>query len=152
MKASIHKNQRMFGIATFLALLFMADVAEAQYGAAHRATRRRTAVVVSTATHAKDEQAAEEQAAQEQAAQEQAAQPEESAQPEQAAEPVPATQPEQAAVQGDHLPYGTIVTALPEKCDPVVVDDVQYYHCGNDYYRTAYQENNLVYVTIEPPK
>lgn len=91
MKAGINKRRRLFGIAMFLALLFMADVAEAQYGAAHRATRRRTAVAVSTATHAKDEQAAQ----------------------------------EQAAAQGEHLPYGTIVTALPEKCDPVVVDNIE---------------------------
>ena len=113
---------RLIGIAMAIALLFIAYIAEAQYAAAAaRTTRRRTAVVVLTATNAKDEQAAQEQAAQ--------------------AEPA----------QGDHLPYSTVVTKLPEGCDKVVVNDVQYYHCGNDYYRAAYQENNLVYITTEPP-
>ncbi len=115
----------------------LSDIAAAQYGTAHRATRRRTAVVVASATHAKDEQAADEQASQDQAAADQAAKDH-------------AAQAE--AAPKDHLPYGTIVTKLPEGCEAITVDGVQYNHCGNDYYRVAYQENNLVYVSIESPK
>ena len=122
MMGFIHRKSRLIGIISAIALLMLCDIAEAQYGTAHRATRRRTAVVVSSATHAKDEQAQQQEDA--------------------AKQEVP---------QGNHLPYGTIVTKLPEGCVPITVGDTQYYHCGNDYYRVAYQENNLVYVTVEDP-
>lgn len=130
MKVPFNMRKNLVGIIGVIALLFISDIAEAQYGTAHRATRRRTAVVVASATHAKDEQAAAEQQA--------------------AADQAEAAK--QSAPQGDHLPYGTIVTKLPEGCEAVVVSEVQYYQCGNDYYRVAYQENNIVYVTTEPPK
>lgn len=133
-------NRRITMIAAAVILLLMIDIAEAQYGHAHRATRRRTAVVVSTVTHEKDQEAA----AQQQQDQEAAAQKEETATQEPAAT--------QETSTGDHLPIGTVVTKLPEECEPLVVKDIQYYHCGNDYYRTAYQENNLVYVTTEKPQ
>lgn len=140
MKVPFNMRKNLVGIIGVIALLFISDIAEAQYGTAHRATRRRTAVVVASATHAKDEQAAAEQ----QAAADQAAADQKAADQAEAAK--------QSAPQGDHLPYGTIVTKLPEGCEAVVVSEVQYYQCGNDYYRVAYQENNIVYVTTEPPK
>ena len=135
---------KLVSIIAGIILLFVVDVAEAQYSAeavahSHRATRRRTAVVVSSATHAKDEQAA---AAQTEAAQAPATEPA-------PAQTTPAPQPASA---GAALPIGTVVTALPGGCEPTPVDNVQYYHCGADYYRTAYQGNNLVYVTTDPPK
>ena len=144
-------RHKLFGIISIVALLFIADIAEAQYGHAHRATRRRTAVVVASATHAADEQAAAEQ----QAAEDQAAADQKAADDEAAAKQAEAAKQEQVAApapeQGEHLPYGTIVSKLPDGCEAVVVGDVQYYHCGNDYYRVAYQESNIVYVSTEPP-
>jgi len=144
MKLNININFRIISIIGAILFLFASDIVEAQYSGAavahsHRTTRRRTAVVVSSATHAKDEQAAaEQQAAADQAAADQAA-----AQQQAAAQPTTST--------GSHLPIGTIVTRLPEGSESVVVGDVQYYHSGNDYYRVAYQENNIVYVTTDPP-
>lgn len=150
MKAQNHMKQKLAGIIGIIALLFICDVAEAQYAHAHRATRRRTAVVVASATHAADEQAAaEQQAVADQAAADQKAADEVAAE-QKAAEPEEAKK--ESTPQGDHLPYGTIVTKLPEGCAPEVVKEVQYYHCGNDFYRVAYQENNIVYVTTEPPQ
>lgn len=147
MKAILHMRPRLIGIIAALALLMLCDIAEAQYGTAHRATRRRTAVVVASATHAKDEQAQQQEDAAEQQA---AAQQAEADRKADSAKQADAARAEEAA-QGDHLPYGTIVSKLPEGCVPITVGETQYYHCGNDYYRVAYQENNLVYVTIEDP-
>ena len=32
----------------------------------------------------------------------------------------------------------------------IAPDGVQYYKCGADYYRTAFQGANIVYVTAQP--
>ena len=48
------------------------------------------------------------------------------------------------------LPLGTVVPQLPSGCTTVVAGDVQYYHCGENYFRAAFQGNNLVYVTASP--
>jgi cysteinyl-tRNA synthetase len=50
------------------------------------------------------------------------------------------------------LPIGTVVTSLPQGCTTSSVDNVEYYHCGPNYYRTAFQGNTLVYVTTDAPK
>ena len=50
------------------------------------------------------------------------------------------------------LPVGTVVSKLPGGCVSTPVDNVQYYKCGANYYRAVYQENNLVYVTTDPPQ
>ncbi|MDX2443565.1 MAG: hypothetical protein QNK30_07165, partial [Bacteroidales bacterium] len=64
------------------------------------------------------------------------------------ATPAPTT----TEANGDALPIGTVVTKLPEGCISETADNVQYFKCGANYYRTAFQENNLVYVTTDPPK
>jgi hypothetical protein len=46
---------------------------------------------------------------------------------------------------------GTVVSKLPEGCTSKPVGGVQYYQCGGNYYRSAFQENTLVYVTTAPP-
>jgi len=148
MKVYPHMNRKFTGILACIVLLFVVDVAEAQTTAgavAHgkRTTRRRTAVVVSSATHAKDEQAA----AAEQSATTTTTTTEAAPATTTQAAPAP-----QAAPSGAPLPIGTVVTALPGGCETTPVDDVQYYHCGADYYRVAYQGSNLVYVTADPPK
>ncbi len=48
------------------------------------------------------------------------------------------------------LPEGTVVTTLPPVCTPTQLSGVEYQHCGVNYYRTAFQGNNLVYVTTHP--
>ena len=52
--------------------------------------------------------------------------------------------------QAGALPVGTVVSTLPAGCTPTQVGGVQYQHCGADYYRAAFQGNNLVYVTAQP--
>jgi len=129
MKTFLNVNNRVIGIATFFLFFMITDYIQAQAGHMHRATRRRTAVVVSSATHSKDQQAAAAQQAQ---------------------APAPAPAPVPASVA--RLPLGTIVQKLPGGCVSLSAGDTEYYQCGADYYRVAYQENNLVYVTTDPPK
>lgn len=64
---------------------------------------------------------------------------------EQAAPAQPATAPESGA-----QPIGTVVSTLPAGCSPVDVGGTEYQKCGPDYYRAAFQGNNLVYVTTQP--
>ena len=45
---------------------------------------------------------------------------------------------------------GTVVTALPEGCTQTAIGGVEYYHDGTNYYRAAFQGNQLVYVTAQP--
>ena len=131
--------------------------AEAQAGGRRRRTRRRTAVVVGTSVHAADQQAdAQQQAAADQqvaaAEQEAAAAQQQAAEAEQraaAAEQEAAAAQQQAA--GEPLPVGTVVPKLPEGCTSKTVGGVEYHECGGNYFRAAFQENNLVYVTTAPP-
>ncbi len=172
MKTHILLSHRIIGILSAIVLLFVVDVAEAQSAEAvahsHRATRRRTAVVVSSATQAKDEQAAAAQqsetattsaeavpAGEAAPAAEAAPAPTGQTDPTTAPATAPATQAApapQATSSGGPLPMGTVVTSLPGGCEATPVDNVQYYHCGADYYRVAYQGSNLVYVTTDLPK
>jgi len=125
-------------IAAFIIFLFTCEAMEAQAGRRHRATRRRTAVVVSSATHSKDQQA---QAA--------AATP---APVTAQAAPAPAqtTTPPPASTQA-LLPTGSVVTSLPTGCSSTAIGGEEYYICGANYYKAAYQEGTLVYVTVKPP-
>jgi len=95
-----------------------------------RRTTRRTVAVASTSAVVATESAAEASAAQPAAA---------------APAPAPAAAPAAGA-----LPIGTVVAALPSGCTPTTAGGVQYYKCGADYYRTAFQGTNLVYVTAQP--
>lgn len=63
--------------------------------------------------------------------------------------PAPAPTPAAAPAAGA-LPLGTVVPSLPTGCTQVAAGGVQYYKCGADYYRTAFQGTNLVYVTAQP--
>ncbi|MEE8573629.1 MAG: hypothetical protein V3T20_10210 [Gemmatimonadota bacterium] len=130
-----------------LPLQVTSATAEAQVGGVRRRTRRRTAVVVGTSTQAAaDQQAAAEQEAA--AAEQRAAEAEqEAAEAEQRA----AAAEQQAAAAGQPLPVGTVVQKLPDGCTSKTVGGVEYHQCGGNYYRAAFQENNLVYVTTAPP-
>jgi murein DD-endopeptidase MepM/ murein hydrolase activator NlpD len=152
-------------VAIILVLIFIADVpilpvqlvheADAVMGVRRR-TRRRTAVVVGSSVRAADSaqiSASQQQAAaaeQEAAAAKQeaaAAKQEAAAAKQQAAAAPPAPPP---AATGKPLPLGTVVTALPAGCTPTPVGGVEYYYCGGNFYRAAFQGNKLVYVTTKP--
>ena len=155
-------------VATAMVVTLIPELVDAQAGHMHRATRRRTAVVVSSATKSADSAqvsqaqqqttaaqqqaaAAEQQAAtakQQAAAAEQqaaAAQQEAAAARQAAAAPVPPP-----AAAGQPLPVGTVVARLPAGCVATPVGGVAYYYCGGNFYRAVFMENNLVYVTAKP--
>jgi hypothetical protein len=71
------------------------------------------------------------------------------AQSQPAAAPAPAPAPAPAA-SGKSLPLGTVVSSLPAGCTSTPVDGVEYYYCGGNFYKAAFQGNNLVYVTAKP--
>jgi septal ring-binding cell division protein DamX len=61
---------------------------------------------------------------------------------------------QQAAAQqnaGGAPAIGTVVPAIPSGCVTEPHGDVQYYRCGDVYYRAAFQSNNLVYVVQPKP-
>ena len=58
--------------------------------------------------------------------------------------------PAPAPAASGALPIGTVVAALPAGCSTMTMSGVEYYKCGPDYYRTAYQGTELVYVTAQP--
>ncbi len=66
-----------------------------------------------------------------------------------AAEPA-AVPPPAPAASGKPLPLGTVVSSLPGGCTSTPVDGVEYYYCGGNFYRSAFQGNKLVYVTAKP--
>ena len=53
---------------------------------------------------------------------------------------------------GGALPVGSVASALPAGCTASTVGGVEYQHCGNDWYRSAFQGDKLVYVTTAPPQ
>ena len=127
-------------LATSLVLMLIADVpllpeqlvpeADAIMGVRRR-TRRRTAVVVGSATAARTASAYQQSAA-----------------PQQAAPAAPTAPP--PAASGQPLPLGTVVSTLPAGCVTTPVGGVEYYYCSGNFYRAAFQGNNLVYVTAKP--
>jgi hypothetical protein len=46
---------------------------------------------------------------------------------------------------------GTVVPALPAGCAAAPKGGVEYFRCGNVYYRSAFQGNNLVYAVVPQP-
>lgn len=48
------------------------------------------------------------------------------------------------------LALGTVVTVLPAGCEPMTSGGVAYQHCGENYFRSAFQGNTLVYVSASP--
>jgi len=119
-------------------------------GVARRTTRRTVAVV---STEAAADASAQQATAQQQGAtaQQQSAT---AAQQSATAQQQSATAQQQAATaapaSGQALPLGTVVSALPAGCSQTPKGGVEYYQCGPNYYRTAFQGSNLVYVTAQP--
>lgn len=46
---------------------------------------------------------------------------------------------------------GTVFNTLPAGCTAAPMGGVEYYRCGNTFYRSAFQGNNLVYVVVPQP-
>lgn len=125
--------------------------------------RRRTAVVAAEVGAAEGSKAAAASQQQAAAAQQQAAaanqqaaaakqeaadaKKEAAAAKQQAAAAPPAPPP---AATGKPLPLGTVVAVLPAGCTSTPVGGVDYFYCGGNFYRAAFQGNNLVYVTAKP--
>ena len=51
---------------------------------------------------------------------------------------------------GTALPLGTMVSPPPTGCTTTTAGAVEYYQCGANYYRAAFQGAQLVYVTAKP--
>lgn len=123
-------------------------------GVARRTAYRSAAVATSTAAAQSSAQAATAQqqsaTAQQQSAtaQQQAATAQQQTAAAQQAQVAAA--PPSPATSGQALPIGTVVTALPAGCTQTTSGGVQYSKCGANYYRAAFQGNNLVYVTAQP--
>jgi hypothetical protein len=154
---------RIFGVALVAAALVVTSIpqpASAQAGRVHRATRRRTAVVVGTTVNASDQEkaAASQSSAQQSTAAQQsataqqqsatAAQQSATAQQQTSAAAKPAAAPAAAGA----LAVGTVASTLPAGCATSAVSGVEYYHCGDNWYRSAFQGNTLVYVTTAAPQ
>jgi hypothetical protein len=58
--------------------------------------------------------------------------------------------PPPPAPAGGPVPIGTVVQALPPGCVPAPIKGVAYQDCGGNFYRAAFQGNNLVYVVSQP--
>jgi hypothetical protein len=144
MKSTIKSRLIIVGIFTAIIFTLASDVIVAQFG-----ERRRTAIVVSSATHEKDEQAAQQQKTTDttKSSQTKTQSTTTSTTTTSTTTPPPTPQTTSGA-----LPIGTVVASLPQGCTTSSVDNVEYYHCGQNYYRTAFQGNTLVYVTADPPK
>jgi len=115
-----------------------------------RRTAFRTMAWSSAAASASASAAAQQQAA---AAQQQAAAAQQQAAAAQhhAATTAPAPPPPPApAATGQPLPLGTVVSSLPAGCVSTPVGGKDYFYCGGNFYRAAFQGNNLVYVTAKP--
>lgn len=153
-------------IITFLIVMLIANIpflpvqlvpdADAILGVRRRAYATGVVVGASMASaRASSEQVATSQqqtaAAQQQAAAAQqqaaAAQQQAAAAQQQAAMAGPPAAP---AAAGKPLPLGTVVSALPPGCTSTPVGGVEYYYCGGNFYRTAFQGNTVVYVTAKP--
>lgn len=104
-------------------------------GVARRDTRRIVAVEATEASAAAASQQQHVAQQQAQVAQQQAA----------VAQQQAAVAQQQAMAAGPP-PVGTVVPQLPPGCTQAPKGGVEYYQCGNVFYRSAFQGNNLVYV------
>jgi hypothetical protein len=138
-------------VAISLVLMLLTDIpllpvqsvpeAEAVMGVRRRTRRRSVVVGYSVGAAAATAAATSQQAA---TAQQQPATTAE----QQAPAAAPSAPP--PAPTGEPLPLGTVVSTLPGGCTSTPVGGVEYFKCGGNFYRAAFQGNNLVYVTAKP--
>jgi len=128
-------------------LMDLVPDADALLGVRRRAVRR-TVVIGAAATETATANSASATAQQQSAtAQQQSATAQQQSATAQQQAATVSTPPPSAAT----LPVGTIVHALPAAdCPPKAIGGVEYYYCGGNYYRAAFQGSNLVYVTANP--
>ena len=130
-------------LAVALVFMLIADVpilfeqlvpdAHAILGVRRRAVRRGVVIGASMSAASATEAAAQQQTA---AAQQQSA--------------TAASVPPPPATAGKPLPLGTVVSTMTVGCTAAPSGGEEYYHCGDNYSRAAFQGNNLVYVTAKP--
>lgn len=148
-------------LATISLLMLTADIsfligdlvpdANAVFGVRRRAFRRGVVIGSAASAGAVSAATAQQQAATAQQQSATAQQQSATAQQQSAtAQQQAAAVQQQAAGSGKALPLGTIVTALPAGCAAKQINGVEYYYCGKNYYRAAFQGNTLVYVTAQP--
>jgi hypothetical protein len=136
---TIHPVSKETGWKGLVEVQLVAE-AEAIFGRQRRTRRRGAAVgyaAGASSAHAEDAAASSQQQQQQQQQQQAAAAP-----PPQSAPPPPSS--------SGPLPEGTVVTSLPSGCTTESSGGVEYYHCGANTFRTAFQGSNLVYVTTKP--
>ena len=151
MNPNLNYQIKVMGILIAIMFIMFYDIAEAQYGSRNRErrrTRRRTAVVVSSETHAQDEANEQQKNQQQQSTQSTQTQTQNDQNKQQTTTPPPPA----TTSPGGALAIGTVVSTLPSGCTSSSVDNVEYYHCGPNWYRSAFQGNTLVYVTTDPPQ
>jgi len=140
---------------TSLKVQFVSE-AQAILGVRRRAARRGVAVGYAAGESAAAGQASQQQAATAQQQSATAQQQSATAQQQSATaqEQTEATHHDDADVSksaaAGALALGTVVSTLPGGCDKTASGGIEYYHCGDDYYRAVFQGNNLVYVTTSP--
>lgn len=145
-------------VTVVLGFMVMADIprlpvqlvpeAEAIFGVRRRAFRRGVIIGAAAESSAKSQSdaTAPQQSATTQKQPATAQQQAETAKQQAAAE----TPPDQPAAGGKPLPLGTVFSALPGGCTKTPVGGVEYYYCSGNFYRAAFQGNQLVYVTTKP--
>jgi hypothetical protein len=142
-------------VAIALGSMLIADVllllpeADAIYGTRRRAHRRGVVVGYSAGAASGSSASSQQQATSSQQQATTTQQQQAPAQQPAPAAPAPAAQP---AAAGGALPLGTTVSTLPGGCVATPIGGTEYQKCGANYYRAAFQGNNLVYVTVQPPQ
>jgi len=139
----VAREARMTAVATTAAVESSAAAAAAQQQAA--AAQQQAAAAQQQAAAAKQQAAAVQQQPATVAQQQTVVQPQQTVVAPQplpgGAAPAPSTAP---------LPLGVVVPTLPPGCISTPVGGVEYFYCGGNFYRAAFQGNNLVYVTTKP--
>jgi len=148
---------KISAVAITLTLMLIADLpilpvqlvpeADAIFGVRRRAFRRGVIIGESAAAESASTATAQQQAA---TAQQQAATAQQQAAVAQQQAAAAAPPPPPPATAGKPLPLGSVVSTLPAGCSAKTFGGVEYYHCGDNYYRAVFQGNNLVYVTVKP--
>lgn len=139
------KNTLLAGCLALLFALGLQIVPEAKAVFGRRAMR--TAVVVSAAS------ANASKSSSSQSQQQGSTQPSTGTSSTTTAAPAPSTTtttPAKSGSQPAAAPLGSVVSTLPAGCQPMTKNDIEYQHCGNTYYRTAFQGSDLVYVSAQP--
>jgi flagellar motility protein MotE (MotC chaperone) len=147
-----NKIKLLMAVITVIVIsVFVTEIIQAQTRGDNRRTRRRTAIVVSSIKEGEQQEAEQKHQAEVKELEEQNKQDKQKYE-----EELKRLEEQNKKTTNNtntgKLPVGTIVSTLPNGYVALQVGDVEYYKCGEDYYRAAYQGSNVVYVTTDPPK